>query len=154
MGEYNSKDRYVVNGSSAVKVQEKEIQSKPQKKPVDGRQMQVYHRSMVDVISVSSVFLTLAACVCILGFSFSYIHTKTELTTLSSSVSGLQRELESVREDNQALRNQVSAASDIETIRKKAVNELHMKPASDSQIIYYHQSDSEYVTQKDDIPNE
>ena len=76
------------------------------------------------------------------------------MTGLTKSVSSLQTSLETIRQENQDLQNEIATCTSLDTIRKKATKELGMVPADDSQIIYYDQSDSEYVRQKDDIPNE
>jgi cell division protein FtsL len=141
----------VVNGSSAVQKQEERQVEKHQGRK---RQRQVLPRTAVDIIPVAYVFLVAAACVCILLFSVMYIHAKTEMTSLTKSVSSLQTSLESIRQENQDLQNEISTCTSLDTIRDKAINELGMVAAEDSQVIYYDQSDSEYVRQKEDIPNE
>lgn len=151
MAEYRNDGRYQVNGSSAIRRQEeRQVERKPAKK----RQRRVLPRTAVDIIPVAYVFLVAAACVCILLFSVMYIHAKTEITSLTKSVSSMQSSLETIRQENQDLQNEIATCTSLGTIRSKAINELGMVQAEESQIIYYDQSDSEYVRQKEDIPNE
>ncbi len=151
MAEYRTDDRYLVNGSSAVRRQEeRQIERKPAKK----KQRRVLPRNAVDIIPVAYVFAVAAACVCILLFSVMYIHSRTELTALTKNVSSLQTSLETIRQENQDLQNDITTCTSLETIYDRAVNKLGMVPADESQIIYYDQSDSEYVRQKEDIPHE
>lgn len=151
MAEYRNSGGYQVNGSSAVRRQE---ERQVEQRPVKKRQRRVLPRTAVDIIPVAYVFMVAAACVCILACSVMYVHAKTEMTGLTKSVSSLQTSLETIRQENQDLQNEISTCTSLDTIRKKATKELGMVPADDSQIIYYDQSDSEYVRQKDDIPNE
>ena len=154
MAEYEyrkSNSGYMVNGSSAVRRQE---ERQDDRKPSRKRQRRVLPRSAVDIIPVAYVFMVAVACVCILMFSVMYIHAKTEVTTLTKTVSTLQTNLETLRQENQDLQNEITAGTSLETIYRKAVDELGMVAADDSQVIYYDQSDSEYVRQKEDIPNE
>lgn len=151
MAEYRTGSSYQVYGSSAVRRQEeRQIERKPAKK----QRRRVLPRNAVDIIPVAYVFAVAAACVCILLCSVMYIHAKTEVTSLTKSVSSLQTTLESVRQENQDIQNEITTCTSLETIYREAVGKLGMVPAEDSQIIYYDQSDSEYVRQKEDIPNE
>ena len=151
MAEYRTQRRYLVNGSSAVQEQEERQVEKRQPRK---RQRRVLPRTAVDIIPVAYVFAVFIACGCILLFSTMYIHAKTEITALTKSVSSLQSELETVRQGNQDLQNEITSSTSLDAIRDAAINELGMVPADDSQIVYYESSDSEYVRQKEDIPNE
>lgn len=151
MAEYRTQRRYLVNGSSAVQQQEeRQVERRPAKK----RQRRVLPRTAVDIIPVAYVFAVAIACVCILLFSTMYIHAKTEVTALTKNVSSLQNSLETIRQENQDLQNEITTGTSLDTIKDKAINELGMVAADDSQIVYYESSDSEYVRQKEDIPNE
>lgn len=151
MAEYRTQRRYLVNGSSAIREQE---ERQVEQKPVKRRQRQVLPRTAVDIIPVAYVFAVAIACGCILLFSVMYIHTKTEVTALTKSVSSLQSSLETIKQENQDLQNEITTSTSLDTIQEKALNKLGMVAADDSQIIYYDSSDSEYVRQKEDIPNE
>ncbi len=151
MPEYKTQRRYLVNGSSAVREQEeRQVERKPAKK----RQRRVLPRSAVNIIPVAYVFAVAIACTCIMIFSAMYIHSKTEVTALTKNISTLQSSLETIRQENQDLQNEITNSTSLDTIRKKATEELGMVPADESQIVYFEGSDSEYVRQKEDIPNE
>lgn len=151
MAEYRTQRRYLVNGSSAVQEQEeRQVERKTTKK----RQRRVLPRTAVDIIPVAYVFAVAIACGCILLFSTMYIHARTEVTALTKNVTSLQNDLESIRQENQDLQNEITISTNTETIKEKAIGELGMVPADNSQIVYYESSDSEYVRQKEDIPNE
>ncbi|MDO5409293.1 MAG: septum formation initiator family protein [Lachnospiraceae bacterium] len=151
MAEYRTQRRYLVNGSSAVREQE---ERQVERKPVKKRQRRVLPRTAVDIIPIAYVFMVAVSCICILAFSVMYIHARTEVTALSKQVSTLQATLEDIKQDNQDLQNEITTCTSIDTIRKKATQKLGMVPADETQIVYYDSSDSEYVRQKEDIPNE
>lgn len=147
---------YQTNGSTAVRVEPRpqpgEERQPARKRPK--RQKKALPRYAVDVLPVVYVFMVAVSCVCILFFSVMYIHAKTDLTVLTKEVSSLQSSLEEVRQDNQDLKNDIATSTNLKTIYEKATKKLGMVAADDSQVLYYQSSDSEYVRQKDDIPNE
>ena len=146
--EFRTQRRYLVHGSAALQPEERE----PER--VRRRQKRVLPRTAVSMIPVAYVAAVAFSCVCILAFSVMYIHAKTELTTMAKQVLVLQNDLDEIRQDNQDLMNEITTCTNLDTIRKVAEEKLDMVPADDSQIVYYDQSDSEYVRQKEDIPNE
>lgn len=148
MADYVSKRRYLVQGSAALQPQEEqEIVKKPKKR----KKQRILPRSAVSILPIAYVGLVVLSCICILAFSTMYIHQKTEIATLNKEISTLQNSLQSIRQDNQELFNEVTASTSLDTIEKKAV-ELGMIPATE--VLHYTQSDLEYVIQKEDIPNE
>ncbi len=151
MPEYKDQSRYLVNGTSAVREQH---ERPVEKAPVKKRQRRVLPRNAVNVLPIAYVMTVAIACVCILACSGIYIHSKTEVTALTKQISTLQSSLETVRQENQDLQNEITTSTSLDTIRKKATKDLGMVPADESQIVYFEGSDSEYVRQKEDIPNE
>lgn len=146
--EFRTQRRYLVHGNAALQPEERE----PEK--ARRRQKRVLPRAAVSILPVAYVAAVALSCVCILAFSVMYIHEKTELTVMAKQISSLQNDLDEIRQDNQDLVNEIMTCTNLDTIRAAAEEKLDMVPADDSQIVYYNQSDSEYVRQKEDIPNE
>ena len=55
---------------------------------------------------------------------------------------------------NESARTRIEAASDISQIYRTATEELGMVYPDDSQVIYYDQTEREYVQQYESIPKE
>lgn len=148
MADYETKHRYQVQGSAALQPEE---EPKSGRKPEKKKKRRILPRSAVSILPVAYVGLVVFSCICILTFSTMYIHEKTVLTSLNKELSAAQSELQKLKQENQDLFNEITGELSLESLAEKA-SELGMVPAD--KVIRYDQSDSEYVRQKEDIPNE
>ncbi len=95
-------------------------------------------------------FLT-AACLLTLLLCVRYLNMKAMLTTQSEEIESLERELNSLKADNDAYYNQVQASVTLEDIKDAALS-YGMHYASESQIEYYSIDESSYLRQYQDVP--
>lgn len=151
MEDYRRRNGYYSEGSSALMPEERERVNENRGKK---RRERVLPRAAVDLIPAQYVLMVAAAGICAVLLACTYIHGKTETTALAKEVATLQNTLEDKKQENQILNNEIATCTSIETIYEKAINQLGMMPADESQVRYYESSDSEYVVQKEDIPNE
>ena len=99
------------------------------------------------------VFLTFAA-VLMLIVCVNYVQLRSELTSRSKHITALQEELVALHEENTTKYNSIMDAVNLEEVREKALGELGMVYASDSQIIEYDNPTGDYIKQYDQIPEE
>lgn len=99
------------------------------------------------VFLAASVVVCLSLCIYYLNIQAQIKQTQSEIKSLSSEISALTTE-------NEALDYEVNAYVDLDYIYDIAMNELGMVLPDGSQVSLYERSNSEYVTQIWDIPEE
>ena len=92
------------------------------------------------------LFMTLAmvltGIVCV-----QYIRLQSSLTTYVSTISDMERQLQSLRAENDDYESRIKGAIGLENIKKRAMDELGMTYASDDQIVVYNSDGTDYVRQ-------
>ncbi len=92
------------------------------------------------------LFMTLAmvltGIVCV-----QYIRLQSSLTTYVNTISAMERELQSLRAENDDYESRIKGAIGLENIKKRAMDELGMTYASDDQIVVYNSDGTDYVRQ-------
>ncbi len=92
------------------------------------------------------LFMTLAmvltGIVCV-----QYIRLQSSLTTYVNTISAMERELQSLRAENDDYESRIKGAIGLENIKKRAMDELGMNYASDDQIVVYNSDGTDYVRQ-------
>ena len=67
-------------------------------------------------------------------------------------MAALESDLSELKEDNDAYYSQVAASTDLDKIKKTAIERLGMKYPSDEQIMTYETKRGSYVRQYQDVP--
>ena len=83
---------------------------------------------------------------------FHYIQLQTKVNTRMHRIEQKKKEIEVLKQKNDALQNAISAALDPEKIFTIATEELGMVYPGDHQVIEYKKQESEYVRQYENIP--
>ena len=86
------------------------------------------------------------------GLCFYYIRLQTEVNTRMHRIEQKKKEIEKLKQKNDALQNAINSALDPEKIFMIATEELGMVYPGDNQVIEYKKSESEYVRQYENIP--
>lgn len=97
------------------------------------------------------VMLTFAA-VCALYICVSYLHVQSSITGRIHHIEQLEKELEQLKSENDALQTRINTEIDLDHVYKVATEELGMVYANRKQVILYDKTESEYVRQYEDIP--
>lgn len=97
------------------------------------------------------IMLTLAA-VSALYICVGYLHVQTSMTAKIHEIEGLEKQLEQLRSENDALQTRINTDMDLDHIYKVATEELGMVYANRNQVLLYDKTESEYVRQYEDIP--
>lgn len=97
------------------------------------------------------VFLAVAAVVALFA-CVQYLQLQSEVTGRSKNIIALQRELETIKENNTTEYNSVMESMNLEEIRDKAVNEFGMVYAKEGQIVQYKDPTKRTMTRYSEIP--
>lgn len=98
------------------------------------------------------VFLTMA--VLVFGiFASAYIKVQSDLTDRMHAIAALESQIEDLSADNAEALKRLNTTVDLDGIKERAMNELGMSYAKESQIIYYTVKDDDYMNQYGEIPH-
>ncbi len=97
------------------------------------------------------IMLTIAA-MCVLSICVSYLHMQSTMTSRIHNIEGLEKELEQLKSENDALASRINTSIDLDHVYKVATEELGMVYANRNQVLLYDKTESEYVRQYEDIP--
>lgn len=125
----------------------------PKRRRKVSSQVKENRRQAMGISKAYVVFLTFAA-VLMLIVCVNYVQLRSELTSRSKHITALQEELVSLNEENTTKYNSIVDAVNLEEIREKAINELGMVYAADSQVVEYDNPTGDYIKQYDQIPEE
>lgn len=143
---YNHRNDYYVDGNTVRKVREWE---EPQRNPAPRRHArraaaQPISRGYVVILAIAG----LITLICCLG----YIHADSAVQTKMDHIEELQLQLEDQKAANDELQTKINTAVDLSHIYQVATEELGMVYANPDQILLYDKTESEYVRQNNEIP--
>ena len=97
------------------------------------------------------VFLTMA--VTVFGvFAGTYIKIQSDMTARMNTISSLESQIADLKADNDEAYKRIRMSVDLDSVREKALNELGMSYAKESQIIYYTVDNDDFMNQYSEIP--
>lgn len=97
------------------------------------------------------MFLAVAAVVALI-VCVNYIKLQSSITSRAENITALQEKLADLKESNNTKYNSIMDSVNLEDVSKKAQEELGMVPASSDEIVTYDQPATNYVDQKEEIP--
>ena len=95
-----------------------------------------------------------AAAVCALYICVNYIHIQSGMTGRMDTIKTLEQQLDTLKAENDALETSINTSVDLDHVYKVATEELGMVYAGKDQVLLYNQTESEYVKQDEDIPEQ
>jgi cell division protein FtsB len=98
-----------------------------------------------------ALFLAGAMAV-ILYLCVSYIRIQFSLSSDLATIRAMEKRLETLTAQNDALQLQIDTSVDLGRVFSIATRELGMVYANEDQVVFYQQTESEYVRQYEDIP--
>lgn len=99
------------------------------------------------------VALTIAAC-CALYICVSYLQIQSSINGRIHNIQVLEQKLELLKSENDALHTKIKTDIDLDHVYKIATEELGMVYANRDQVLLYDKTESEYVRQYEDIPED
>lgn len=127
--------------------------ARPEQPKKVSRQVRQNRKQAMGMNKAYVVFLAVAALL-MLVVCVNYVQLRSELLSRSKNITALQEELVSLNEENTTKYNVIMDSVNLEEIRSKAMNELGMVYANDSQIIEYDNPTGDYIKQYEQIPEE
>ena len=99
------------------------------------------------------IMLTLATF-CTLYICVSYLKLQSSVTARLNHIESLEESIEKLKGDNDALLTRINTSVDLDYVYKVATEELGMVYANKDQVRLYNKTESEYVRQYEDIPEQ
>lgn len=97
------------------------------------------------------VFLTMA--VIVFGvFAGSYIKVQSDMTARMKKIAAIESQIADLKADNDEAYKRINNSIDLDEVRNRAMNDLGMSYAKESQIVYYSVGDDDYMNQFSEIP--
>ena len=97
------------------------------------------------------MMLVIASCIT-LCFCVNYLHLQSQMSARVDNIKALERQLETLKSENDALETRINTSIDLDHIYRVATEELGMVYAGKDQVLLYNKTESEYVRQNEDIP--
>ncbi len=95
--------------------------------------------------------LIIAACF-MLYICVSFLHIQSEINSRMDNIKTMERQLETLKSENDALETSINTSVDLDYVYRVAVEDLGMVYANKDQVLLYNKTESEYVRQNEDIP--
>ena len=103
-------------------------------------------------LSAGYVLVLTAVCVVTLLLCVHYLQLRSQIIHQNETIEAMERALNQLKAENDAYADRAQASLDMEAVKDKALNELGLHYASESQIRYYNADDESYVRQYEDVP--
>ena len=145
------KTNYYVDGNTV-----RRLEGEPEERR--RRQLEQHHRRVArrnqertmrvnfGYVLFCTMALTVTCVVCI-----TYIKLQSSITARTKRISALESGIESLRAENDAAVKRIELTTDLDVIKKKAL-EYGMKYAAQNQILFYSIDEDDYMDQYFDIP--
>lgn len=147
-----------VHGTAAYKTELQQVPDRRRQEEADPRQRrQVSHtvrRNQEKALQMDLpyvVMLTIAA-ICTLCLCVNYLRVQADINVRMQNIANLEKEIGTLKSANDALETSINTYVDLDNVYKIATEELGMVYANKEQVILYDKTESEYVRQYEDIP--
>lgn len=113
-----------------------------------------HHRESEGTLSIPYCIFLAAACVLTLMLGANYLQQQALATSSQKKIAALEGELAELKKENADDLNRIETSVDLEKIRDIAINELGMVYATQDNVVLYKNTNHNYVSQYEDIPQE
>lgn len=144
-----------IHGSTVRKLEPERIPGRQQEKREHRKVSYKVRRNQEKALQMDLPYLValmIASC-CTLFICINYIHVQSVITGRMDNIKQLEQELDALKSENDAAQTRINTSVDLDYVYKVATEELGMVYAGKNQVRLYHQTESEYVRQYEDIPN-
>lgn len=148
---------YTYTDGNAVRVERP--QERPERVYIDGERVKTGERQLhrreaaAGISGAYAAFLAVSVAVC-LSLCVYYLNIQAQINSTKSSIESLSDQIEVLTTENEALNYSINSYIDLDYIYEVATEDLGMVVASADQISVYERTESEYVSQSQDIPLE
>lgn len=145
---YGNTVRKAEPGKENTRPQRPTAQRQAISRAVRRNQEKALHMDLPYVVSLT------CAAACALYICVSYLHVQSSITGRIHNIEQLEQKLEQLKSENDALQTRINTDIDLDHVYKVATEELGMVYANRKQVILYDKTESEYVRQYEDIPED
>ena len=146
------------NAARVMEPAEKEKRQKRQKQRPARRKVVSYtvwrNQEKALHMNLPYVIMLTLAVFCVLVICVNYLHIQSDISTRLANIEKLEKGVEQLKAENDALETRTNTSIDLDYIYKVATEELGMVYANRNQVRLYDKTESEYVRQYEDIPKE
>lgn len=143
-----------INGSAARQLEAVPARERQEEKKRELSQSARRNREKASRMSLGYVLFLAAATMAVVVVCFNYLKLHADISDTNSNITKLTSSVDTMTAQNDALDYSINSYTDVNYIIKTAVEELGMVQASKDQISYYKSTESEYMKQFTDIPEE
>lgn len=143
-----------INGSAARQLEAVPARKRQEEKKRELSQSARRNREKASRMSLGYVLFLAAATMAVVVVCFNYLKLHADISDTNSNITKLTSSVDTMTAQNDALDYSINSYTDVNYIIKTAVEELGMVQASKDQISYYKSTESEYMKQFTDIPEE
>lgn len=97
------------------------------------------------------IFLIAAVCMIVMS-CIKMININSEVSKVKNTISSLERQVDTLKAQNDAVEYEVNSQIDIQAVIKSATEDLGMVPVDENKIRFYTSTDGEYMKQFSDVP--
>lgn len=105
-------------------------------------------------MSMGYVLFLAAATIALVVVCFNYLKLRADISETNSNITKLTSSIDMLTAQNDAVDYSINSYTDVNYIVRVAVEELGMIQASKDQVSYYKSSESEFMKQFTDVPEE
>lgn len=137
----------------------RQLQAVPERKRVEEHKKQLSqtvkrNREKASQMSFGYLMFLAAATIALVVVCFNYLKLHADISATNSSITNLTSSVDTLTAQNDAMDYSINSYTDVNYIIKVATEELGMVQASKDQVSYYKSTESEYMKQFTDVPNE
>lgn len=130
----------------------------------DGQRQKIHHKTVSNTVrrnrekalrmDLPYLLLLTVAAFCVLSICVNYLQVQSSISSRLSHIEFLEQQVEQMKVENDAKQIRINASIDLDHIYKVATEELGMVYANPEQVLLYDKTESEYVRQYEDIPEQ
>ena len=159
--EKRRKNDYYVDGNTVRRAeaapdyrQRRQERINEEEEAKERRRRRMVRREQERTLRVGRSYLTFLTMVMIVFgvFAGTYIKIQSDVTSRMDTVSNLESQIADLKADNDEAYKRIRMSVDLDSVREKALNELGMSYAKESQIIYYTVENDDFMNQYSEIP--
>lgn len=140
-----------INGNTVRKEQEKiyyPIHEEKERRSYNTRR----NRDKALQMTLPYVMILAIACVAVVAMAVNYLQVRSSINSTMKEIRGLETAITQLKDNNDALEDEINQYIDLNYIYQVATGELGMVQAGEEQILQYEKTESEYVRQYAEIP--
>ncbi|MBD5134902.1 MAG: cell division protein FtsL [Lachnospiraceae bacterium] len=148
--------RYI-SGNTARQLQavpERKRRERQEKQKKELSQSVKKNREKALQMSMGYVLFLAAVTITVVVVCFNYLKLHADISATTSNITNLTSSIDTLTAQNDALDYSINSYTDVNYIVRVAVEELGMVQASKDQVSYYKSTESEFMKQFTDVPEE